>query len=416
MKQDSERLDAESYLAVESRRLNRVTELPRKPSLGTASSLVELRHKGEGKLTGVFGRWARLGPYYAMFPMEFAVATVKNYSRLGGWVLDPFAGRGTGIFAAAASGRNGTGIEIQPAGWLYGQVKLNPVSHNEVLLRLRQLVANAKKVRPRDLTALPEFFHWCFAPGVLRFLIAARRELNWVSAPSDRTLMAFVLTYLHGAAERSLSNQMRQAKAMAPDYSVRWWKRNQLRPFEKDVQAFLEQRINWRYRDGAPSFCQSQIHRGDATRILSELSDDLIRYDMLFTSPPYFDVCNYHSDQWLRLWVLGGGQRPVKEADRSTGSFQSMPEYRALLFDVFSKAAALMKPGAAIYVRTDAREFTLATTHAALRNAFPGRRIRRRNQPFEGQTQTKLYGDKEKKPGEVDLIISATRSLRYSRS
>jgi hypothetical protein len=347
--------------------------------------------------------------------MEFAVATITNYSRRGGWVLDPFAGRGTSIFAAAASGRNGTGIEIHPAGWLYGQVKLNPVPHAAVLLRLRQLTACAEKVRQKDISALPEFFHWCFAPGVLRFLIAARRELDWVSGPSDRTLMAFVLTYLHGAAERSLSNQMRQAKAMAPEYSVRWWKKRRLRPMEKDVQSFLEQRINWRYRDGAPAFCQSQVYRGDAAQILPELFDELVRYDMLFTSPPYFNVCNYHSDQWLRLWVLGGKTRPVRKADRSTGSFQSMPEYRALLIDVFSKAATLMKPGAAIYVRTDAREFTLATTEEALRNAFPGRHINWRNKPFMGHTQTKLYGDSEEKPGEVDLIISARRVVHYKR-
>src|SRR5258708_17934373 len=83
-----------------------------------------LKRRGEGKLTGVLGRWAGLGPYYAMFPMEFALRTIQRYCPQGGRVLDPFAGRGTSIFAAAASGRSGTGIEVHPAGWLYGCVKL----------------------------------------------------------------------------------------------------------------------------------------------------------------------------------------------------------------------------------------------------------------------------------------------------
>ena len=48
------------------------------------------------------GRWARMGPYYAMFPVDFAFRVVDRYARSNAPVLDPFAGRGTSVFAAAA--------------------------------------------------------------------------------------------------------------------------------------------------------------------------------------------------------------------------------------------------------------------------------------------------------------------------
>jgi hypothetical protein len=145
---------------------------------------------------------------------------------------------------------------------------------------------------------------------------------------------------------------------------------------------------------------------GDSLDLLRRPIEGRSRYDLLFTSPPYFYMGNYHYDQWLRLWLMGGRTRPKKTADRSRGSFQNIVEYQELLFGVFGKAARLMKPGAAVYVRTDARELSLSIAVDALSFAFPGRKICMREQPITGRTQTALFGDKDEKPGEVDLIIS----------
>ena len=71
-------------------------------------------------------RWARFGPYYAMFPVDFAFEVVKKYSNEGDYILDPFAGRCSSIYAGGVLGRHSLGIEINPVGWLYGNVKLNP--------------------------------------------------------------------------------------------------------------------------------------------------------------------------------------------------------------------------------------------------------------------------------------------------
>ncbi len=50
-----------------------------------------LKRKGEGKLTGFLGRWAGLGPYYAMFPMEFARTTIQRTVRVADecWIRLP---------------------------------------------------------------------------------------------------------------------------------------------------------------------------------------------------------------------------------------------------------------------------------------------------------------------------------------
>src|SRR5579885_1636321 len=85
-------------------------------------------------------RWAGLGPYYAMFPFSFAKKVVEKYSEKRSLVLDPFAGRGSSVFASSVLGRKALGVEINPVGWLYGKTKLFPASENMVLKRLNEIL------------------------------------------------------------------------------------------------------------------------------------------------------------------------------------------------------------------------------------------------------------------------------------
>jgi site-specific DNA-methyltransferase (adenine-specific) len=51
----------------------------------------------------------------APFPLDLADRLVRMFSFAGDTVLDPFAGTGTTLVAAAAAGRNAVGVEIDPA-------------------------------------------------------------------------------------------------------------------------------------------------------------------------------------------------------------------------------------------------------------------------------------------------------------
>jgi site-specific DNA-methyltransferase (adenine-specific) len=51
----------------------------------------------------------------APFPLELAYRLVRMFSFFGDTVLDPFCGTGTTLLAAAKTGRNSIGIEIDPA-------------------------------------------------------------------------------------------------------------------------------------------------------------------------------------------------------------------------------------------------------------------------------------------------------------
>lgn len=356
-------------------------------------------------------RWAAVGPYYAMFPQRFAFEKIVAFTRPGGRVLDPFAGRGTSIYYAAALGRTGLGIEINPVGWLYGHVKLSPAPQHKVESRLTELSLLAESYRAES-EKMSEFFRLCFADTVRPFLLAARHHLDWKHSATDATLMALILVNLHGNAGQALSNQMRQTKAMAPDYSVRWWKERRLLPPAVDPKTYLLQRIRWRYVKGTPHGAQSGsriLHGNSLERLPQEArkvkQGKTLPFDMLLTSPPYHDITNYQYDQWLRYWMLGGPDTAVSRATELSSRYAPKQSYRDLLMKVFSSVAEMMTKDAVIYVRTDAREFTRDTTRHILKTCFPKKK-ETMYLSVKSRTQTALFGDSSVKPGEVDFILT----------
>ena len=216
-------------------------------------------------------RWLRFGPYYAMFPMEFAFDVIEKYSDPHEYILDPFFGRGTSIIAASVLNRRSLGIEINPLGWLYTKTKLNPASPARVLRRLEEIDLMAKNYR-KYLKNLPQYFRMCFCDDVLVFLLSSRDNLNWRKSKIDSTLMSFILVYLHGKIGEGLSNQMRMTKSMGYNYSIEWWRKNGFEnPPEVNPVEFIKKRIYWRYDKGKPELNHNEIHLANSSKYLDKL-------------------------------------------------------------------------------------------------------------------------------------------------
>ena len=367
-----------------------------------------------GKFSTAAQRWAGMGPYYAMFPAAFCDHVIEKYCEKGDTILDPFAGRGTALHSAATSGRHAIGIELNPVGWIYTQTKLSPADRDDVDRRLMQIQKSSKRYS-RTEDQLPLFFHHCFSQNVRQFLLCARDLLNWRRNPTDRTLMAFLLVHLHGKRTDSLSNQMRQTKAMAPRYAIAWWRERGLKPPEIEPVEFFRHKFEWRYAKGTPRTVESRIYLGDSTDVLRDLKGNLTRRgikrpSLLLTSPPYFGITNYHYDQWLRLWLLGGPPTDSRTQNQYTGKyrgkFANLRVYRRLLTTVFERASRLVKPDGIVYVRTDRREPTFTITKQAMKAAFPMHHLCEKDQPIQGETQTRLFGNSDPRLGEVDLVLT----------
>jgi hypothetical protein len=349
-------------------------------------------------------RWAGVGPYYAMFPVGFATAAVREYTKRGDYVLDPFAGRATALFAAACEGRFGLGVEINPVGWVYGKAKLQTADRSCVEERIRWL---GKKAYLYQAAAerLPPFFHCCFCPSVQRFLLAARALLDWRRRKTDWTTMALLLVDLHGKRQNALSNQMRQTKSMSPQYAIDWWKQRKIKPPEHDPVAFMLKKVTWRYAKGRMKSGSGRIYLGDSQFVLARRESHPRKAKLLLTSPPYYGITNYFYDQWLRLWLLGGNDRPRSAGESCKRKFENRDYYTNMLRRVFGRSKRLLKRNAVIYVRTDARQFTREATIEALETAFPKKRLRSEIHSVPEFTQTALFDSEAKSKAEIDFLM-----------
>jgi len=355
-------------------------------------------------------RWARFGPYYAMFPLDFAFEVVEQYSKEGDYIIDPFAGRCSSIYAGGVLGRHSLGIEINPVGWLYGTVKLQPAEKAEVTDRLLEIYSR-RNYYNRAIERMPLFYRMCYCDEVLKFLLSARKHLNWKSNSIDATLMSILMVYLHGKLGEGLSNQMKMTKSMGINYSVNWWKKHKLtKPPLINPLDFVIRKLDWRYEKGIPSVFDSKVVFGDSTteldKIVQKAKETDIRFSLLFTSPPYCSVTDYYADQWLRLWLLGGLEIPKSIQEKHKGRFVSKEDYYNLLDTVFRNCAALMDDNSTIYVRTDRREFTFNSTLEILQLHFPKHKTEITDRPFRKKTQTEIHGNTSKETGEIDIIMT----------
>jgi len=250
----------------------------------------------------------------------------------------------------------------------------------------------------------------CYCDEVLKFLLAARSRLDWENNHVDSTLMSILLVYLHGKLGDAMSNQMQMTKAMGQSYSIEWWNKKGLNnPPDINPKDFITKKVEWRYDKGMPSVFDSQVVFGDSSTALNSIVQRAhrndIRFSLLFTSPPYCAVTDYHADQWLRLWLLGGPEVPQASSEKHKGRFASKQGYIELLDSVFSQCSELMAENSTVYVRTDSRAFTFNATREVLKNHFPDHDMQVTNKPFIKKTQTELFGNSSLENGEIDIVL-----------
>ena len=349
------------------------------------------------------GRWYGFGRYLAMFPPLFIYDAVRNLTRRGETVLDPFCGRGNAPFTATALGRPAMGIDINPVGWIFAAVKMNPTADPQQVINRLNEIARAR--RRQDYRGRNRFETMAWAPGVRALLKAARRELDWRNSEVDRTLMAFIALHAHDRVGDGFSNSMSPTIAYSQSYAVKWWtKRGLLRPPQIDPVAMLTRKILRRYRYGIPEQAESATLLGDARAELPKQAN--LNAGLLITSPPYCGVTDYWNDHWIRLWLLGC---EFRKDWRKSARYQNKADYQALIRAVFQEARNHLKYGAAILVRSDRRRHTADMCISVLQEIWPHRKlyIRETTAPYKGISVH--HGRGGKKAKEIDLLIPGQR-------
>jgi len=255
-------------------------------------------------------------PYYTMFPIGFPLRVLRGRAKRGHWVADPFCGRGTTNFAARLLGLPSIGIDSSPVAVALTRAKMARARVGDIV-RIAKGILNET---PNNLS-VPEggFWELAYERTVLRQLSWLRRELMRDCTSDARVVLrAILLGALHGPRTKivlsHLSNQCPRTYAPKPDYAVRFWRKRRMRAPAVDILELIRTRAR-RYLEDQPERTASQVELGDS-RSTDAWDGKAIRW--IVTSPPYYGMRTYVSDQWLRNWFAGGPseieyQRPTDE-------------------------------------------------------------------------------------------------------
>lgn len=297
-------------------------------------------------------------PYFAMFPEDFVAKQLLAYTRRGDTVFDPFCGRGTTVFESLLNGRHAGGVDINPVAACIAGAKADAPRLGSVKSRLSDLKSAFSHSDEIDAPE-GEFFSACFHETTLQQLLFLREELDWKNSRVDRFIAAVLLGALHGESHKTpncLSNRMPRTISTKPDYSVRWWAAKGLTPPERDTFAVVRTLAEYRLSSERPKL-RGNVKLRDARKAEKAFPNLENKVKLIVTSPPYLDTTDYSEDQWLRLWFLGGAERPLIKKNRDD-RHTSSELYWKFLQEAWTGCTSLVKKGTVIVIRIGGAKLT----------------------------------------------------------
>ncbi len=297
-------------------------------------------------------RFHSICPYFAMFPEAFVRRNVLAWSKRDDIILDPFSGRGTTVFESLLNGRRGLGCDTNPVAVCLSKAKADPPTLEEILERLTVLESGCGPFTSKSPEVSDEFFTLCFHKKTLRQLLFLKKKLDWRTARTDCFIAALALGCLHGESHRTqlcFSNRMPRTISTKPAYSVRWWRQKRCLPPERDVFSIMRTCAEYRYQSPMPSL-KGRVVEGDVRRAGTLLRSYRDKVKLVITSPPYLDITDYHEDQWLRLWFLGGATKPITGQGKDD-RHRRIESYWQFLREAWRGIAPLLQERAQVVIR-----------------------------------------------------------------
>ena len=282
--------------------------------------------------------------YRACFKPQLPRFFIERLTQPGEVVYDPFMGRGTAVLEAALLGRVPYGCDINPLSVVLTRPRLCPPSLGDVGRRLQQIDFSSHDEFPEDLLV---FFH----PDTLRAIaslkkyLLARRAANSLD-PVDEWICLLALNRLTGHSPGFFSvytlppNQAVSVKSQRKINADR----NQTPP-PRDVPALILRKTRRLLRDC--DVATRHVLAGVAPRAVlltqaashtPQIPDGSVA--LVVTSPPFLDVVDYATDNWLRCWFLGLDARSVKLTVP-----KRLDAWQTAMTQIFHELHRILKPG-----------------------------------------------------------------------
>ncbi|MCE2440911.1 MAG: site-specific DNA-methyltransferase [Candidatus Latescibacteria bacterium] len=282
--------------------------------------------------------------YRACFKPQLPRFFIERLTRPGDAVYDPFLGRGTTAIEAALLGRTPIGTDVNPLSEILVAPRLSPPPLDAVSQRLRDLPLEAACKTRNDLLT---FYH----PNTLMQITNLR---DYLLAEQDAGSLDAVDRWIRMVATNRLTGHSPgffSVYTLPPNQAVtverqRGINRNRKQtPPERDVRLSIMKKSR---------SLLSQLNEDDAERMRETSQEALLitgssnntpgiasdSVSLVITSPPFLDVVDYQTDNWLRCWFNGIDAQSVQ-----VWQFRKPHEWQTAMTSVFIELRRVLKPG-----------------------------------------------------------------------
>lgn len=244
--------------------------------------------------------------YRACYKPQLPAYFIERLTEPGDLVYDPFSGRGTTAVEAALQGRRVVANDVNPLSTILTQPRLELPGLGDIEARLNSLRFKVKQPSDIDLSM---FYH----RDTERELLALRRYLSgrrddYTEDAVDRWIRMVATNRLTGHSPGFFSvYTLPPNQAASPENQIRINQRLNQQPEYRDVRALILRKSSQLQRKLKP-LDRERLHAAAETAAFmqdaaaSTLGIPTGAVKLTVTSPPFLDVVQYASDNWLRGW------------------------------------------------------------------------------------------------------------------
>jgi hypothetical protein len=282
--------------------------------------------------------------YRACFKPQLPRFFIERLTEPGDVVYDPFMGRGTTPIEAALLGRVPCGSDVNPLSVMLVEPRLQPPTAGAVAARLQEIPWSDSGTTWDDLLV---FYHPQTLAEIhaVRHYLLGRAESRALDA-TDRWIRMVAVNRLTGhsagffsvyslppnqavsiQSQKKINNDRGQTppRRKVPDLILA-----KTRALLTDCDARVLSRL-------AKTRERAQIFTGPAAGP-SRLPADSV--DLVVTSPPFLDVVDYATDNWLRCWFCGMDAKNIELT-----VLKRLGDWEAAMTAVFAELRRVLKVG-----------------------------------------------------------------------
>lgn len=284
----------------------------------------------------------KLSQYIGQFPPSLAHFFIRQYTKPGGMVFDPFSGGGTTVLESLLLDRDAAGIDAFGYAYTLSHAKAQPMELPAFDKYLKQKIKESAR-QPGKLALLdnPDLRIF-YSDKTLDQILRLRAVLRGDDSGPAIFLKGLVSGVLHGPSAMFLSLSMKDTVSSTAGYVERYVKEHGLVKPERDLYECAMNKARRCLTAGIPKR-RGRIFKGDARTV--PLPDESV--DFILTSPPYMSVLDYPWNNWLRVWWLGDDRRTEQKKLMRSGVEET---YRQFMRETCAEMFRILKPNSAFVI------------------------------------------------------------------